>query len=363
MSHKDPFEVTRLCAYLNDIYPGLVVHRGKVHDYLGMTLDLSKKGKLEISMIPYLIGVLRNFPEELGAATASPASEHLFQVRPDNERDVLPEEQAQAFHHTVAQLLFMSTRARRDIQTAVSFLTSRVKSPDQDDWFKLRRCLKYLKGTIGLKLTLSVDDMSVIKWWADASYAVHDDCKGHTGYMMSLGEGAVTSASRKHKLNVKSSTESEIVGADDTLPQALWTRYFIEAQGYAIDKMILYQDNKSAILLETNGKFSSSKRTKHIKTRFFFIKDKIASGELEVQHCPTGIMWADILTKPLQGKAFYEMRAKLMGCPVYWEDDFAWDTEIAQIDKDKTVPSWGVLSYKNMVKTTSPQECVEDSTN
>ena len=239
MSHKDPFEVTRLCAYLNDIYPGLVVHRGKVHDYLGMTLDLSKKGKLEVSMIPYLIGVLRNFPEELGAATASPASEHLFQVRPDNERDVLPEEQAQAFHHTVAQLLFMSTRARRDIQTAVSFLTSRVKSPDQDDWFKLRRCLKYLKGTIGLKLTLSVDDMSVIKWWADASYAVHDDCKGHTGYMMSLGEGAVTSASRKHKLNVKSSTESEIVGADDTLPQALWTRYFIEAQGYAIDKMIL----------------------------------------------------------------------------------------------------------------------------
>ena len=143
---------------------------------------------------------------------------------------------------------------------------------------------------------------------------------------MSLGEGAVTSASRKHKLNVKSSTESEIVGADDTLPQALWTRYFIEAQGYAIDKMILYQDNKSAILLETNGKFSSSKRTKHIKTRFFFIKDKIASGELEVQHCPTGIMWADVL-----------FRAKLMGCPVYWEDDFAWDTETAQIDKDKTV--------------------------
>ena len=57
----------------------------------------------------------------------------------------LPEEQAHAFHHTVAQLLFTSMRARPDILTVVSFLTKRVREPDEDDWGKIKQVLKYLK--------------------------------------------------------------------------------------------------------------------------------------------------------------------------------------------------------------------------
>jgi len=56
------------------------------------------------------------------------------------------------FHRTVAQLLFFCTRARRDIRTAVGFLSTRVKNPDEDDWGKVKRILKYLKGTKSLKL-------------------------------------------------------------------------------------------------------------------------------------------------------------------------------------------------------------------
>ena len=78
-------------------------------------------------------------------------------VRPENEARYVPEDQTQQFHYTVAQLFFLSTRSQRDIQTAVLFLTTRVKKPDEDDWFKLRRVLKYLKGTISLKLTLTAD--------------------------------------------------------------------------------------------------------------------------------------------------------------------------------------------------------------
>jgi len=72
-----------------------------------------------------------------------------------------------AFHHTVAQLLFASARARRDIQTAVAFLTTRVKRPDEDDWGKLRRLLIYLKCTLYMKLTISVESLTLIKWWID----------------------------------------------------------------------------------------------------------------------------------------------------------------------------------------------------
>ena len=70
---------------------------------------------------------------------------------------------AQEFHHITAQLLFLSARARRDIQVAVAFLTTRVKKPDTDDWGKLRRVLKYLKGTKYMKLLLSIYDLSKMK--------------------------------------------------------------------------------------------------------------------------------------------------------------------------------------------------------
>ena len=87
-----------------------------------------------------------------------------------------------------------------NIHIAVAFLTTRVRAPDEGDWGKLKHVLKYLKGTRGLKLTISVEDMSTIKLWIDTLYATHDNCKGHRGAMMSPGKGDTTSASGKHKI-------------------------------------------------------------------------------------------------------------------------------------------------------------------
>lgn len=184
---------------------------------------------------------------------------------------------------------------------------------------------RYLKGTRGLKLTLRTDNIGFIKWWIDASYAVHEDCKGQTGAMMSMGEGATTSGSWRQKLNARSSTEGELIGMHDVLPQVLWSKHFIEAQGYTVEHNVVYQDNKSAILLENNGVMSSSKRTKHIQSRYFYVKDCIERQELTVEHCPTEEMWCDVLTKPKQGLAFRRDRAMLMNCPVDWEDDGSHD--------------------------------------
>ena len=81
-------------------------------------------------------------------------ADHLFSVRDADEAKYLPEEKAIAFHHTTAQLLFLSSQVRRDIQTAVYFLTTMVKKPEKDDWGKLKRALKYQNGTRRLKLTI-----------------------------------------------------------------------------------------------------------------------------------------------------------------------------------------------------------------
>lgn len=212
------------------------------------------------------------------------------------------------FHTYVAKCLFLCKRARPDIQTAVAFLTTRVIDPDTDDWKKLLRLLSYLKGTKELVLTLEVDVINILKWFIDASYAIHRDMKGHTGGGMTMGKGAIFSKSTKQKINTTSSTETEVVGVDDVLPQVLWTNYFMQAQGWYSDQTIVYQDNKSAILLENNGKLSSSKRTKHINVRYYFVKDCIERKELKIEFCGTEEMWADFFTKPLQGKKFQEFR-------------------------------------------------------
>ena len=139
---------------------------------------------------------------------ATPAADHLFKVNEDGRK--LGEDQSDAFHHTVYQLLFAANRARRDIQTAVSFLTTRVKAPDEDDWGKLKRVLQYLNGTKHLKLTLQADQLKfAVHWYVDGSHQIHEDCRGQTGSLVTFGKGAVSSSSTKMKQNTKSSTETE----------------------------------------------------------------------------------------------------------------------------------------------------------
>ena len=99
---------------------------------------------------------------------------------------------------------------------------------------------------------------------------------------------------------------------DDIIAQILWTNYFMRAQGWNIDGTIVYQDNKSAILLENNGKLSSSNRTKHINVRYYFVKDCIERKELTVEFCGTDEMWADFYTKPLQGGKFQQFRNTIL---------------------------------------------------
>jgi hypothetical protein len=93
----------------------------------------------------------------------------------------------------------------------------------------------------------------------------------------------------------------------------LWTKFVMEEQGYNIERNVLYQDNKSAIQLETNGKKSSSKRTRALKIRYFFLTDQVEKGNLSVGYCPTSEMIGDFMTKPLQGKKFELFRDMIMG--------------------------------------------------
>jgi hypothetical protein len=125
VSCEEDFELTKFSCYLARIYgTKLSMHLGKKHDYLGMDMEFRDKGTLHVSMITYLKNVIGGFPEKIEGRAATPAADHLFTVREESKARPLDKDRALAFHHTVAQLLFMSTRARQDIQTTVTFLTT-----------------------------------------------------------------------------------------------------------------------------------------------------------------------------------------------------------------------------------------------
>ena len=324
ISHVHYLVVTDCCKWLKKKYEQLFedgsgamkIVRGKIHEYLGMTLDYSVRGEVKVTMIPYIKDIVEKFTkhhDDSEKVAVTPASEHLFTV--DEKATRLSVDMSIVFHNFVAKCLFATKRARPDISTAIAFLTTRVKSPDEDDWKKLVRLIRYLRGTPEMPLILKADDVAVIKWWVDGAHGVHPNMRGHTGGCVSLGFGCPITGSNKQKLNTGSSTETELVGVSDWLPMIVWTNYFMQAQGYETHDSIVYQDNQSAMLLEKNGMKSSGKRTRHINIRYFLVTDRINNKEFKVEYCPTTEMIADYFTKPLQGKLFIKFRKYIMNLP------------------------------------------------
>lgn len=108
-------------------------------------------------------------------------------------------------------------------------------------------------------------------------------------------------------------TEAELVGADYIMPQMIWTRNFLMSQGWFVQRNLLYQDNKSAMQLERNRARSNSRRTRHLNIKFYFIMDRIESGEITIKYRPIDDMVGDFFTKPLQGHKFWKFRKTIMG--------------------------------------------------
>jgi hypothetical protein len=312
ISHVDPNVVTQVIASLEKQYGKMVVKRGDTHVYVGMNIHFPGNGEAKITMSEYIKECVEDFPDDCTGTVRTPAAEHLFHV--DEACPKLEEPRRKILHRITAKLLFVANRARPDVQLPISFLSSRVTCADEDDWKKLKRMLQYLNGTIDMSLTLSIDNISVIKTWVDAAYGVHNDnMRSQTGGTIMMGKGTLYSKSSKQKINTKSSTEAELVGASDFLPQTIWTTNFIEAQGYVVNNSDFYQDNTSAMRMERNGRQSAGQRSRHINIRYFFIKDRIANGEINLIHCPTAKMIADYFTKPLQGSLFVKFRDLVLG--------------------------------------------------
>jgi len=280
---------------------------GTVHNYLGMTFDFHEDF-VKIGMQSSIEDTIRSANVQ-GTAT-TPAGNNLFNISQDSNS--LNEADRDKFHSIVAKLLYIAKRVRPDILTAVSFLATRVQNPTEDDWLKLFRVLKYLNGTSNLSLFLGCTDIKSMLVFIDAAFGNHWDGKSHSGLGISWGKGLLLARSSKQKYVVKSSWEAELVAGSDECSTAIGVRNFVRAQGHDLGPVILYQDNKSTMATIKKGKHTG-RNTKHVNVRYFFLKDRVEQGEVELKYLPTDDMIADGLTKPIQGALFRKHRDFMLG--------------------------------------------------
>jgi hypothetical protein len=185
----------------------MTVSRGKIHKYLGMTLDYTVRGQVKITMFDYVDDILTDFDktEPKGGGTETiVAPDSLFKV--DESCAKLAQNKAVEFHNLLAKTLYATKRERPDTCTVIAFFTKRVREPNKDDWTKLVQLMRYIRDTRTISLILSANGSGILKWWVDASFAVHPNMRGHSGGGLYLGHGFSIVSSTKQKLNTISST-------------------------------------------------------------------------------------------------------------------------------------------------------------
>jgi hypothetical protein len=136
--------------------------------------------------------------------------------------------------------------------------------------------------------------------YSDADFAGDsEDRKSTGGYIIFLGDGAVSWSSKKQSLVALSSTESEYITLSDTGCEVLWVRRFLEdSLGVIFDRpTTIFEDNQSAIAFASNRRTGG--RMKHVEVKFHFIRDLIEGGIINIVYRNTKQMTADVLTKPL----------------------------------------------------------------
>jgi hypothetical protein len=315
-SHVDPKVNDVFLEWLKQKYPSDAIGEVKVvqghrHDYLAMVLDYSSPGVLQVDMTNYVKAMVTDFPEKLEGVGTFPWTNKLFTVDPKSKK--LDGKRAMTFHTFVMKGMFLCKRARQDIQPGIAFfLATRTSEPNEGDWAKLIKILVFLKAIQDEVTSMKADNTQTIKWYVDASFAVHKDYKSHTGATMTLGEGTLCSVSTKQKVMSRSSTEAELVGVNDVISKILCSKLFLEAQGFKVSTTLIYRNNTSSMKLEENGKASSGKRTRHFNIKYFYITNLIQRNEVKIECCPTADMVADYMTKPSVGAKFIEFRKRIL---------------------------------------------------
>ena len=290
-------------------FEDLNVTRGSVHQFTGMTLDYTQPDKLIVTMKNQIDNLL----EKTGTkgTAVNPAEADLFII--DATSPSLDRKRKDEFHSIIASISYIAKRIKPECLVVTSMLASRVHCATEQDWSKLERLLVYINSTRDIPLCLEMDSTYPVRISAsiDSSHATHGDYRGHTGVYITLGKGCIQAISVKQTINTKSSAESELVAVSDGATPVINVQNIILSQGLQCEPAMIDQDNQSTLAMLEKGQ-ATGPTSRHINIRYFWLTDRISTGEVQVRYMETESMTADALTKPLQGHLFYKHRTTLL---------------------------------------------------
>jgi len=215
------------------------------------------------------------------------------------------------YKRLVGSLIYL-TATRPDIMFAVSLISRFMETPKSTHWQAGKRILRYIAGTTNYGIQYSSNSNFELIGYSDSDFAGSiDDRKSTSGYVFSFGSGAVAWASKKQPIVTLSSAEAEYVAVTAATCQSVWMRRIMtELLHEQQEPTQIFCDNKSTIALSKNHVFH--KRSKHIDTRYHFIRELINSNEISVEFCRSEDQFADMFTKPL-AKELFEIHRKNIG--------------------------------------------------
>ncbi|XP_062703556.1 uncharacterized protein LOC134286011 [Aedes albopictus] len=199
----------------------------------------------------------------------------------------------------IGGLLYVAVHTRPDISVSVSILAQKSSCPNAQDWTEAKRILRYLNATSNHKLQLGASSEG-LQMFVDADWAGNArDRKLNSGMILRFGGGPISWCSRKQTCVALSSTEAEFVALAEGCQELVWTKRLLEEIGEATKESVsVFEDNQSCIKLVESDRIE--RRSKHIDTKFFFVRDLQEKDEIRLQYCPKETMLADLMTKPLQ---------------------------------------------------------------
>ena len=304
--------------YLGSRFDLLVVHEEQQVSYLGMIIDNESIGHISINMSAYEEKILEFFPVKENKRVTSPAMDDLFDEATGDEVETLSEHDRQIFHKVVYMLLYLSKRVRFEMLMVVSHLAGRVTKANKKDARVLVVLLQFLQNFRGKKIDYVSSASSEVELYVDASFGNCSDYKGRTAVFVMFKGAVVASYCTKQKIITRNSTESEIVGLSDGVVWGLFIRSFVEWIKNDMnipdvpEKMIVYQDNEACITMQETGQ-KNNIRTRHLSVRYYWPREQVQLGLIDIRHVTTDLMLADIGTKPKHGKLFHFMWRMLRG--------------------------------------------------
>jgi len=217
-----------------------------------------------------------------------------------------------AYRSIIGSLRYI-VNTRPDLAYAVGVVSRYMEAPGKEHWAAVKRILRYLKGTTGYgyRYEKGAELKPMLLGFSDSDFAGDvEDRKSTMGVVYFLGNSLVTWSSQKQKTVALSSCEAEYVAAAAAACQGVWLSRLITAMmGTKEAPVKLLMDNMSAIALSRN--LVHHDRSKHIDTKFHFIRECIEEGKVEVDHVGTAGQLADIFTKSLGRVRFVELRSAL----------------------------------------------------